>query len=553
MMLIDRDNAQKHIAFLKTDLFSNSISEKRKKIICTACSMNHAKTDCLKTCLLMASSLFLLPCATAATASSYDQPDTQIQRDSAKLGNSTPAINQIGTAAARDSKTAIPSPTADNKDTLDTSGNLLGDMGGLRTWLYKYGITFDLEEYDELWGNVSGGTGGKPAYEGVTAPTIRVDLEKLIGLKGGLFNVSALQTRGRSISQEQLSVYNPVSGFEADRSTRLFELWYQQSFFHDKLDIKIGQQDLDTEFLISDYGALYLNANFGWPMAPSVNLYGGGPAWPLASPAIRFRYRPTNQLTVLFAAADDNPSGHSFYNSKDPTDQSVHKDGANFNMGGGALLIAELQYAINPQPDDMSTVTENPGLPGIYRLGGFYDTGRFPDQRYDTNGNLLASPDSNGNARMHRGNWMIYGIVDQMIWRPSLGSPTSLGVFVRPTFNMGDRNMVSFAIDAGLNLKAPFKGRNNDTVGLAWGMGRTSSGQRAYDRDLRYFNGGRYQPISGNEHHIELTYQAQITPWMVLQPDLQYIINPSGGVLNTNTYKKVGNEVVFGLHSNISF
>ena len=148
---------------------------------------------------------------------------------------------------------------------------------------------------------------------------------------------------------------------------------------------------------------------------------------------------------------------------------------------------------------------------------------------------------------------MIYGIVDQMIWRPSLGSPTSLGVFVRPTFNMGDRNMVSFAIDAGLNLKAPFKGRNNDTVGLAWGMGRTSSGQRAYDRDLRYFNGGRYQPISGNEHHIELTYQAQITPWMVLQPDLQYIINPSGGVLTTNTYKKVGNEVVFGLHSNISF
>lgn len=113
-------------------------------------------------------------------------------------------------------------------------------------------------------------------------------------------------------------------------------------------------------------------------MAPSVNLYGGGPAWPLASPAIRFRYRPTNQLTVLFAAADDNPSGHSFYNSKDPTDQSVHKDGANFNMGGGALLIAELQYAINPQPDDMSTVTENPGLPGIYRLGGFMTLDVFP-------------------------------------------------------------------------------------------------------------------------------------------------------------------------------
>ncbi|TQL16613.1 OprB family porin [Zymomonas mobilis] len=549
MAIIDRNNAQKHTSFLKADLFPKSHSDKRKKKICAACSMDHSKTDCLRSCLLLASSFFILPTNSAAAA----QPDTQIQRDSAKLGNSTPLVSQIDPAAARDSKTTAPAPTAENKDKLDTSGNLLGDMGGIRTWLYKYGITFDLEEYDELWGNVSGGTSGKPAYEAVTAPTVRIDLEKLIGLKGGLFNVSALQTRGRSISQEQLSVYNPVSGFEADRSTRLFELWYQQSFFHDKLDIKIGQQDLDTEFLISDYGALYLNANFGWPMAPSVNLYGGGPAWPLASPAIRFRYRPNNQLTVLFAAADDNPSGHSFYNTADPTNQSVHSNGANFNMSGGAFLIAELQYAINPQPEDMSNLTENPGLPGIYRLGGFYDTGRFPDQRYDTNGNLLASPDSTGNPRMHRGNWMIYGIIDQMIWRPSLNSPTSLGVFVRPTGNMGDRNLVSFAIDAGFNLKAPFKGRNNDTVGIAWGMGRTSSRQRAYDRDLRYFNAGTYQPIAGTEHHIELTYQAQITPWMVLQPDLQYIVHPSGGVLNANTGKQVGNEVVFGLHSNISF
>jgi porin len=31
---------------------------------------------------------------------------------------------------------------------------------------------------------------------------------------------------------------------------------------------------------------------------------------------------------------------------------------------------------------------------------------------------------------------------------------------------------------------------------------------------------------------IEMTYQAQLKPWWVLQPDLQYVINPGGGVLN---------------------
>ncbi|WP_241503168.1 carbohydrate porin, partial [Komagataeibacter melaceti] len=217
--------------------------------------------------------------------SGHAQAPTQIEEDRARLGNSTPLLNETDPATLRDSERAqadAQEKAAGDGDKLDTSGNLLGDMGGARPWLYKHGISFDIQEVDELWGNGTGGSasgndgaagsGTGPAYDGVTMPTLTVDTEKLFGLKGGLFNVSALQTRGRSISQDHLANFNPVSGFEADRSTRLFELWYQQSFLGDKLDVKIGQQDLDTEFLISDYASLYLNANFGWPMAPSVNL-----------------------------------------------------------------------------------------------------------------------------------------------------------------------------------------------------------------------------------------------------------------------------------------
>lgn len=520
----------------------------------------------------------------SGTSAFAQNAETQLEQDRRRLGNSGPLVSEVDPATVRDSMRAAEAAAAKSDgDHPDLSDHLLGNMWGARDWMARHGISFDIQEVDELWGNTTGGTasgndgasgsGTGPAYDGMTMPTLTVDLEKLIGLKGGIFNISALQLRGRSISQDHLGVFNPASGFEADRSTRLFELWYQQSFLDGKLDVKIGQQDLDTEFLISDYGSLYLNSNFGWPMAPSVNLYGGGPSWPLASPAIRIRYRPTDQFTVMFAAADDNPPGNR-YNSipiqqatgsdagatNDPTSQNANNNasGTQFNMGTGALLMTELQYAINPQPEDMSKVTKDPGLPGIYKLGGYYDTAKFPDYRYNRNGGSLGAASARAAAgdasitqsdltsRWDRGNWMVYGIIDQMIWRPSLQSAQSVGVFARATGNGGDRNMISFAVDAGINLKAPFKGRDNDTVGVGWGIGRASYGQRRFDRD----SGVHPQ---GNENHLEVTYQAQVMPWWVMQPDFQYVWNPSGGVADWTGTKRIGNEAIFGLHSSITF
>ena len=106
--------------------------------------------------------------------------------------------------------------------------------------------------------------------------------------------------------------------------------------------------------------------------------------------------------------------------------------------------------------------------------------------------------------------------------------------------------MISFAVDAGVNLKAPFKGRDNDTVGVGWGLGRATYGLRNYDR-----TGGSHP--QGTENHLEVTYQAQVMPWWVMQPDFQYIWNPSGGIADWGGYKRIGNEAIFGLHSSITF
>ncbi|MGX7345270.1 carbohydrate porin [Acetobacter pasteurianus] len=488
---------------------------------------------------------------------------TTITGGLAHLGASKPLLAQINPETVSDSWQAGAITISQSQDTPSADGSLLRDMGGLRPWLARYGMTLSIQDINELWGNATGGiaspngdgkgSGTGPSYIGITLSAMMVDMEKMIGLKGGTFNISALQIRGRGITQDHLADFNPISGFEADRSTRLFELWYQQSFLRGALDVKIGQQDLDTEFLMSDYASLYLNANFGWPMGPSVNLYAGGPSWPLAAPAIRLSYRSGEKYTIMFAAADDNPSANrdsSVFgvtgNLADPTSQTARdSSGTLFNMGTGALLITEIQYAFNPQFGNSGHTASHPGLPGIYKVGGYYDTAQFPDYRYNTQGQFLGA--TGGTPRRVRGNWLIYGIIDQLIWRPSPAVPRALGLFIRATGNSDDRNIISFALDTGLNLTAPFSGRMNDTLGLGWGIGRATSGVRAYDR-------AHGALVQGNENHFELTYRAQITPWMVVQPDFQYILNPSGGIGDPSCpTRRIGNEAIFGFHTNVNF
>ncbi len=61
-------------------------------------------------------------------------------------------------------------------------------------------------------------------------------------------------------------------------------------------------------------------------------------------------------------------------------------------------------------------------------------------------------------------------------------------------------------------------------------------------------------PVRGGETYLEVTYQYQATPWWQLQPDLQYVFNPGGGVANPNApNQQVGNELVLGLRTNILF
>jgi porin len=424
--------------------------------------------------------------------------------------------------------------------------NLFGDMGGLRPWLGRYGITLGLQETSEYLNNLSGGTQRGGAYDGLTQLVLGVDLEKAVGLTGGSFNVSALQIHGTNLTTRNLQVLETASGIEADATTRLWELWYQQTLLGGKMDVKIGQQSLDQEFMVSQNATPFVNATFGWQVLPSVDLPAGGPAYPLSSLGVRVRAKPSDAVTVLAGVFDGNPAP----GVGDP--QKLNAHGTNFGLGNGALFIGEVQYAINPPPANPADA-QSSGLPGTYKLGFWYNTNHFADQRFDNTGLSLANPASTGVPQNHKGNYSFYAVADQMVWRPSADSPQSVNVFARIMGAPGDRNLVDLGMNAGVTFKAPFKGRDNDVAGLA--VGYAKIGSHAQDRasDTAALTTPGF-PSRSAETVIEATYQYQVTPWWMLQADAQYFFRPSGGIPQPdNPTTRIGNEFVIGLRTNIVF
>ncbi|MCU1657681.1 MAG: oprB [Pseudonocardiales bacterium] len=429
------------------------------------------------------------------------------------------------------------------------SNYLLGDMWGLRTLLSRAGIAFGLQETSEILGNVTGGTSHGFEYDGLTQMVLQMDTQRAFGWYGGTFNASALQIHGRNLSTDRLATLQTASGIEADRATRLWELWYQQKFLdEDRLDVKIGQQSLDQEFMVSQNALMFVNTMFGWPMLPSADLPGGGPAYPLSALGVRLRARPVDSLAFLLGVFNGTPVSNP---AGDP--QRSNASGTSFPTRGGTLAIAELQYSY-PSLGTMVSADETEPLSRLYKIGLWYDSARFDDQRLDDAGLSLADPASSGTPRRHRGDFAIYAVADQMIWRSFTEPDRTINVFVRAMGTpLGDRNVIVASLNAGITIHEPFLHRDSDTFGIGMGFAKVSNNAAALDRDTGFFNGG-FVPVRNSETFIEATYQYQVAPWWQLQPDVQYLFDPGGGVANPNNPGQyVHNELVVGLRTNILF
>jgi porin len=472
-------------------------------------------------------------------------------------GAATATSPSAGSAAAPEAQAATPPGAAMAPESGAPFGflspswqnqNLLGDMGGLRPALSNHGITLTILENIETFGNLSGGVQQGFEGDGLTTVTLVMDTEKAFGLKGGTFNVSGLQYWGGNLTLNNLLVLQTLTDIEAPVGVRLWELWYQQKF-GDKFDIKVGEQSLDEEFIIAPSGnSLFVNGVSGWPGLPTIDLPGGGPAYPLAGLGVRGRVQATDNITVLAGVFNGSPIPRD-----SPNVAESNPNGVSFPIDTGTLAIAELQYAYGASASGKPNA-DGP-LPGVYKLGAWYDSYKFDDQQYDTMGAPLSSPSSNGMPAQHHGDFSLYGVMDQMIWRSNDNANRSLNVFFRPMFTpYQDRNLVSASINAGFAVHAPLPGRDNDVFGVEMGTAWASSGASGFDRQMQFYQPSVYTPIRSSETFLEATYQFQALPSWQIQPDVQYFINPAMGIANPDDpTQRIKNELVVGLRTNITF
>jgi porin len=394
------------------------------------------------------------------------------------------------------------------------------DLGGLRTRLASKGITFNLQYAAEVWGNPTGGDSSGTVYTGLMTLQANVDLQKLVGWQGGSVSTRWYWLSGQDISAEHVGNIFTVSNIAGFPTLRSNELWFQQNFLNNRISIRVGELAADSQFDLSTYSAVFLNGTFSWSPYLYTNIPNGGPGYPMGAPGVQVVLTPLNWLTYQGAVFQGNVFA-----------QDVNRHGFRWdlNASNGYFSIHELILRTNQG----STVS---GLPGEFKIGGWFDT----------------VPDPNV-ASSQPWNYGLYFIADQMLYRVprpdstsvlrnnskqttvASGTDEGLGIFTHIGFGPQSSSLINFYFDGGLNYKGIIPTRNNDVLGVAFAYGHLSNNPQD--------NEGSSTP--GYEIVLEATYQMELTQSLTLQPDLQYVIHPSG----TN----IANALVLGAQATVSF
>jgi len=418
---------------------------------------------------------------------------------------------------------------------------MLDDCGGPRKFLEEKGVEFFGGYTAEVWGNTTGGIERGTVYTGLLDFGVNLDFEKLAGWKGASFSTTWAWLSGRDVSEDKVGNFLTVSSIAGFNTLRMMEMWFQQNLLDDKISIRLGQITTDSEFLISDYGATFINGTFGWPASVSTNVPSGGPGYPQGGPGVRVAITPVDWFTYQAAAVEG-----------DVFAQNVNRHGFRWRLNEkfGYFLINETQFRWNHRDDET-------GLAGQLKLGAWFHTADFAASYGDNT---------------YWGDSGYYAIVDQQLFRepstetaaaPSKDakavvspdgkslaksfkepvklekSSQGLGWFGRVSFDPQDRNFVGFYFDTGLVYTGLIPGRDDDVLGVALGYADLTNGaaQTLFDEGSRK---------AGYEAVLEVTYDAQLTKWLHVQPDLQYIMRPGGT-------GDLGNALVLGGRVSVTF
>jgi porin len=381
---------------------------------------------------------------------------------------------------------ATAAPAADDVD-IRRRETLSNGFSGMTSVLAERGIEFGTVYTSEI-AQVSGGLKNGHTYQDNTDITLQADMGRLIGADGGTFFLYILGNSGRSPSRYAGDM-QAISNIDAPDTWKLYELWYQQNWADGRYSLKAGLYDFNSEFDAMETAGLFVNSSFG--IGPDVAQSGeNGPSiFPTTSLALRGQLNFDGGVYLQTAVFDGVP-GHR----DRPHGTHIHLD-----RGDGLFLAAEVGHVRAADADANG-----------YRKWAL-GTWRYTTAMKENAAGAAISP------RENRG---IYALVESAIWHEADAPEQGLAGFLR--YGVADKrvNQLDAYVGGGLVYTGLFRGRDDDQFGIA--VARAMNANR-FRREMAL----QGAPVGSGETAVEMNYRVQITPWLVLQPDYQYIIDPS--------------------------
>ncbi|HEY8604090.1 carbohydrate porin [Tsuneonella suprasediminis] len=323
----------------------------------------------------------------------------------------------------------------------------------------------------DVMANVAGGVRRGARYIDNVDMVIQGDFEQLAGWRGAQFQLYGLYNNGVSIS-DFVGDTHALSNIETGvRAVRLYEAWIDQKL-SDSASLRVGLYDLNSEFDVLDASAFFIGSAHGIGTDFAQSGKNGPSIFPWTSLAARLEVRPTEGWAIRVAVLDGVPG-----DPDRPARTHIHLGGDD-----GALMIAE---------------AEAPFGNGKLLFGHWRYTEEF--DRLDGGG-------------AERGNLGTYVRAERRLLDTH---DYQIDAFARFGIANGRFNMFNRFVSGGINLSGWSLANESDQFGVAFAVGFTS-------RDYRAATGAGSAELA-----VEAGYRTQITPWLAIQPNLQYIHNPS--------------------------
>jgi porin len=397
---------------------------------------------------------------------------------------------------------------------------LFGDWLGVRPELAAEGIKPLVLFITDPFANVSGGQRRGFSEYDLLGFDLLLDTDKLLGWPGGGFRVGFANNSGTSLSTHYVGNSFPIQlANVASANPRLTYLSYTQSLFDDKLSVRFGRMTINSvygeEFAGSQYFKAFTSVAFDLvPLGIFFNAPGAF-GYPLTTWGARAKFEPVESFYAMVGC----------YNG-DPAVKDDNRHGVDFTLHGPPFVISEVGYRRNYGSDA-------PGLPGNLKLGAYFNGGSA--EVFDSS---LAGGRPGETVQARYG---FYVLGDQALAR--WGDPADkrhLGVFAAFVCAPDTRvNLVPYFFDAGLVAYGFLWSRPRDFLGFGVAYGSYSSDLRRAEATEALTNPA--VAVQNWEMTVELNYGCTVRPGLLVEPSLQYLVNPAGN-------KAVPNALAIGLN-----